>query len=130
MLRRRVFRLLTSGDAVVELRQLVRNHDVRFEFEGVSGEELSPRFELLDELHAVFHRCQVFDRASGIVTHCFGHCFDAAASSVSYASDVECVAVVIFDDQVKAAFSLSPVKSHGYPSAVSVGFAEIGFHSV
>ena len=79
----------------------------------MAGEEVSPRLELLDELYAMFHGGKVFHRSAGVVSHGFRHGFDTAAAGLTDASDVEHVAVVIFDDEVVAAFSLSPVETHG-----------------
>ena len=97
----------------VDSSEFVGNYDVGFEFQRVTGEEVSPRFELFDELHPVFHRRQVFDGASGIVAHGFRHRFNAAASGMADAADIEHVAVIVFNDEVVSAFSLSPVESHG-----------------
>lgn len=95
-----------------ELGKFFGNDDVRFELQRVAGEEVAPRFELFDELHPVFHRRQILDGSARVVSHRFGHRFDAAASRVPYTADVEGVAIVVLDYQVKAAFALSPVEFH------------------
>ena len=93
--------------------------DISFKFQRLAGEEVAPRFKLLYEQSAVIHRLEMFDRATGIVSERLCHGFDSATACCSDTSDIEGVAVVVFDDQVESAFSFSPVESQWMPPVLA-----------
>ena len=105
---------LSNAEISVNRARLFRvrgDYDVRFQFKRFAWEEIAPRFELLYEHPPIFHRLKVLDGATWIIPECLRHGLNPAASSRPNTADIEGVAIVILDQQVEAASTLSPIES-------------------